>query len=199
MGICNFLRRITVLTLACAPFFVSAAANADPRGASIPLGPQIPEQLGVKRVQAVKNMEAWLRRLTGQFHYKGLEEIPPAYCFTEMVGVRGSMTPKKFCNASKPRDAEGMWDCVNVGTGAGMRCIIGSAAQRRDPTKPNMDAPTMILLGIDPDIPAIRFMQLDEDGIASEYLGHISDDEVIFRSVPCVNVPAYLLAFWKSG
>jgi len=174
------VRRVASIVLAiCATLLISAAASAEPRGASTAREPLTPEQAEAKRFQTVSEMETWLQRLTGRFRYMGAVEIPTALC----IEYKKQHTTK--CWPGKPRDAEGMWDCVNIGKGSGVHCVIGSTAQRRIPTVPNLDGPKMILFGIDPDIPALRYMQLDEDGVATEYLGHLSGDEVTFHS-PCI-------------
>jgi len=168
--------RLVVMTT-CA-ITLAANAIAEPRGASTTRKPPTPEQAEAQRVQTVKDMETWLRRLTGRFHYQGIEEIPPPYCTRSSRGLA--------CTTPKPRDAEGTWDCVNIGNGAGVHCIIGSTALRRNVMRPNMDSPVMLLFGINPDKPEIRYMRLDEDGIASESTGYLKDDKATFRT-PCVN------------
>jgi len=175
---------ISVASMAAwAVLLVSTAASADPRGVSTVHEPATPEQVEARRVQTVRDMQTWLRRLTGRFRYVGVDEVPTAACI--QIKPKGRPAEPMKCQAGRPRDAEGVWDCVNIGKGSGVHCVIGSTAQRRDPTKPNLDGPTMILLGIDPDIPAIRYMQLNEDGIAAEYLGHLRGNAVIFNA-PCI-------------
>jgi hypothetical protein len=166
-------RGIMLSAMAMSATLVAAIAHADPRGESSPPEALTPEQIEAQRVQTVADMEAWLRRLTGRLRYEGIEEVPPEYC---VYGPSG-----RTCSASKPREVRGKWDCVGVGTGPGVHCVFGSTAPRRDVWQPNMDAPTMILFGIDPDTPQLRYMRFDEDGIAYEAVGELRGNTVQFR------------------
>jgi hypothetical protein len=166
-------RRGTLLVTALFAMHVAAVAHADPRGESSPPEQLTPEQVEAQRVQTVADMEAWLRRLTGRLRYEGTEEVPPEFCVT---GPRG-----RSCTRSRPREVRGKWDCVSVGAGPGVHCVFGSTAPRRNVWQPNMDAPTMILFGIDPDTPQLRYMRFDEDGIAYEAVGELRGNVAQFR------------------
>jgi hypothetical protein len=174
--------RHAILPAICVGMVLAADVRAVPRGEAADLEPQTPEQIEADRVETVAAMDVWLRRLVGHYSYTGTEEVPPAYCITAASG--------RSCTASRPREARGVWDCVAVGAGAGVHCVFGSTAPLRiaddvsSVADLNMDSPTMILFGIDPDVPTVRYMRIDEDGIASEATGDLKGNTVVFRK-PC--------------
>lgn len=172
------MRRVNVAVLTVCAALVAVGAHADPRGVSTAPEPLTQEQIEAQRVQKVADIDAWLRRLPGRFRYVGTEEVPPYYCTHSGRGTS--------CTTPLPREVQGMWDCVGIGTGSGLHCVLGSMAQRREPMQPNMDSPMMILFGIDPDAPGIRYLRFDSDGIASESFGYLRGDQATFRT-PCIN------------
>lgn len=67
-------------------------------------------------------------------------------------------------------------DCVVIGTGPGVHCVRGGVLD---------EAPTMILYGLDPDLPGIRYLQVNGRSLAEGDVGKLSGDTVIFSSVQC--------------
>jgi len=88
-----------------------------------------------------------------------------------------------------------MGDCLGFVTGPGVQCVINVTWQRlswnavgNGPWSPTL-APAMILYGVDPDELGIRYLQVDNLGIADSALGSLNGDTVVFR-MSCVNQDA---------
>lgn len=121
---------------------------------------------------------AWMRRLVGQFVYEGHVDL----------GGQG--------NPEEQRPVRGQADCVGFGPAPALQCEIRvtwpGVVQAQDKadipgTISNLN-PAMILYGFEPDEVAIRFMQVDSNGIAEPSLGLLVGDTLIARG-PCVNQP----------
>lgn len=169
----------------------ASRAHADPRDIAGPPAELTPELTEARRAATVAAMEAWLRGLVGHYRYTGVEEVPPESCTTNAFG----MDDPRTCAGAQPREAYGSWDCIAIGAGAGVHCIFGSTAPLRisditDGAVPNLnlDSPTMVLFGIDPDVPTLRYMRIDDDGIAYEATGSLRGNTASFRK-PCRHGP----------
>jgi hypothetical protein len=71
-------------------------------------------------------------------------------------------------------------DCTGFGDGPGIHCVIGPPQNAL-----TVSAPTMILYGLDPDAPGVRYLQVNGRSIAEGDLGKLSGDTVTFSKVPC--------------
>jgi len=111
--------------------------------------------------EATPTLEAWLRRLAGRFEYEGAANPygqPP----------------------EEPRPVTGRSDCINVGNGPGIQCVLEVKwRERRDgmgnpiPPHPNLD-PSMMLFGLEPSGDRLHFLQVDNKGIAQGGTGVLS-------------------------
>lgn len=172
--------------LACV-VLAASLAHADPRDIAGPPAQRTPELTEARRAATVAAMEAWLKQLVGRYRYTGVEQVPPESCTTSSFG-----DDPRSCTAAQPREAYGTWDCIAIGAGAGVHCIFGSTAPLRisdeDVPSLNMDSPTMLLFGFDPDVPTLRYMRIDDDGIAYEATGSLRGNTASF-SKPCRHGP----------
>lgn len=78
----------------------------------------------------------------------------------------------------------GLWDCVAIGAGPGVDCVTGPGPKQRS----DMVPPSIILFGVDPDNPGIRFLRVNNLSTAEEGLGKLEKDSVSFQGT-CPNPP----------
>jgi hypothetical protein len=144
----------------------SSGANAQPRGRQAPdQARNVADSDGranaAKRLATLNEMDAWLRRLVGQYRYDGVA-----------VQTAGK-------NAGHILDSvEGRGVCVGFGVGPGASCMINAGLFPLNPA--------MLLYGIDPDELGIRYLQADDKGIVQSSLGFLKADTVTFKR-PCMN------------
>lgn len=154
----------------------SGAAVADPREIAEPAAPMTPEMIEARRVQMTGDMDAWLRRLEGRYRIEG-------------VFYRDG-------DEANVLRASGMEDCIAVGPGAGMQCVLnviwdddyGSDGQGGS-TGVSALAPAMIQYGYDPGASRIRSLQVDNQSLAEPGEGMLKGDTVRY-STRCANTPA---------
>jgi hypothetical protein len=107
--------------------------------------------------EATPTMEEWLRRLAGQFRYEGMANP----------------------YAREPRPVSGRSDCMQVGSGPGVQCVLDVKWPERwlgtnpMPPHPNLD-PSMMLFGFEPSGDHLHFLQVDNKGIAQGGTGVLS-------------------------
>lgn len=174
------------LVLALPGPVLAASAPAGPPGTAPPAvdaDPDRDEELdeivvtGAKRVRKPEALIAWLRRLVGQYTYEGY------------VDVRSDGAP------SGRQPVKGVGDCVGFGPAPGVQCVlkviwpeVHGPEGKEVPGGVSSLAPAMILYGLDPDYLGIRYMQLDNKGLADSGQGYLRGDTLTTKA-PCVDIP----------
>jgi len=186
----NTAMKVLRLGLACAvvllPGWPVAAAQAD--AAALARPPPAPAEpideldeivvTGARRVRNPQKIVDWLKRLVGQFSYDGY------------VDLSSEGAPQGR------RAVKGAGDCTGFGPGPGVQCVMkaiwpearGSNGEEI-PGGISTLAPAMVLYGLDPDYMGIRYLQLDNRGIAEGGLGEL-DGETLTSKAPCATLPA---------
>jgi hypothetical protein len=132
---------------------------------------------GAKKVRKPEALIAWLRRLVGQFAYEGYVDL-------HSDAVPGGRRPVK-----------GVSDCVGFGPAPGVQCVMKVVwPEVRGPDGQEVPggisslAPAMILYGLDADYLGIRYLQLDNKGLANSGQGYLRGD-TLSTTAPCVDIP----------
>jgi len=139
-----------ILLSTCAALLFCGEVHAQARGPSVAALQDSVAQPALSGPEKLAALDTWLRRLAGR------------YRITRMGR------------------AAGMEDCIGIGAGPGVQCVIGPP-----PPNPDGTAPTMVLYGVDPDVPGIRYLQVNGRSIAEGDLGKLSDDTLGFSKVQC--------------
>jgi len=168
-----------IALLAIAVMLVGGRATADPRDIAEPPEPPTPEMKEARRVQVAVDMDVWLRRLEGRFRIEGVSYVD------------GQEQDSKV--------ARGMEDCIGIGPGAGMQCVInvlwdeewGADGQVAEAGVSSL-APAMIEYGLDPVASRIRSLQVDNQSLAEPGEGTLKGD-TLKSSTRCANTPASAL------
>jgi hypothetical protein len=195
----NFTRLTLIALVASATLLASGGASADPRGsvtAGQEPGPPVPPQ-------------DWLRRLVGKYKFDGLVQVvalgdcaplPPDPANQETTS---EAPPEPYC-----RTIKGKGDCVAIGTGPGVQCILNvywqdmyeivyqASAEGAVDNAPTgvfelpggvsyLD-PSMALFGIDPEKSEINYLLVDQKGMPEGGLGYVRGNRATFKS-KCVN------------
>lgn len=113
--------------------------------------------LGQRPVRNRELLAVWLRRLGGRFSNTGSLEL-----LGRALPVRG------------------MTECVGIGEGPGMHCLIMLEAKDVDTHL----KPGAFMLGIDLEAPLIRYTSIDDKGIAVGTTGELRGDTVLLVT-PC--------------
>lgn len=198
----NVTRAATIASLAGAVLFFSAVVNAQPRGPS-PLAPGHSDKVeaadsDAARAAKLADLEAWLGRLRGRFHFEGV--------------ARALLALGEGCETGcwAIKEAHGIGECFGIGDGPGVHCIINvpwprffrqrvsSSSGPEIPWASHNLGPATVLYGIDPDNLGIRFLLADGRSRATEAAGLLQGDTVKFL-VPVVGDPTVVnrdLIFW---
>jgi hypothetical protein len=164
--------------LAVGALLAAVPAGAEPREPNLsPPPPVTPEMKEARRLQAAKDMDAWLRRLVGRFRIQGVNS-------------------KDGTDEPDMQTATGMEDCIGLGTGAGVQCVINvvwneqfdDQGQYADGGISSL-APAMIEYGFDPVASRVRYLQVDNQSLAEAGAGVLKGDTLTTR-VRCANTPA---------
>lgn len=172
------LRHGAMILLACA-VLVAGKASAQGRAPSPSRksADQSESSILARRAAKLTELERWLGRLKGRFHIVG--QIDQAW-----AGQPGRTI----------RPVRGVADCIGVGAGAGVQCLIDATWQpitwTIQPTlevQPAMSEyftlhPTVLLFGLDPDSVAIRLLQVDDHSIAIAGLGSPKQDVLVMKT-----------------
>ncbi len=121
--------------------------------------------LGQKPVRNPRALAAWLKRLPGRYRSEGT---------ISYLAVRPAQV-------SRPEPATGALVCAGFGSGPGVQCEMRLTAGGRDT---RLD-PGVMLLGLDIERPQIRYMTVDDQGMAAGTTGDLRGDTAQFRT-PCV-------------
>ncbi len=175
-----------VATCVIAVMLAPALAHADPRGIAGPPEPLTPETIEARRVKLGEDMAAWLPRLVGRFSVEGVADFnggsgpqavggAPATDSGSLEGgeVSAATDEGNPIDPLKVKGAGGRADCVAIGKGPGVHCVINVTwvpewtpqGEPVDGGEPFL-APAMKLFGLDPNTPLIVQLQLDTDGVA---------------------------------
>ncbi len=130
----------------------------------------------IKTVRDPQKVLNWLARLVGKFSYEG------------QVDVHGIGRDEDL------RIVRGMQDCVGFGPAPAVHCTINAVW----PESPGLNGakvpgevsnlnPAMMLYGFEPDRIGIRYMLVDNKGIAEGALGLLAADTLISKA-PCVDI-----------
>jgi hypothetical protein len=161
--------------LACAAILAPAGARADPRDIAQPPGPDTPESIAARKDKTTRDMQAWLRRLEGLFKFEGMADYNgdmPSSAGAASSGSDGAYDEGTPIDPLKLKSVSGKGDCVFVGAGPGIHCVInvewtaewGALGDPVDGGAPFL-APATRLYGFDPEASVIRYMTLDSDGL----------------------------------
>jgi hypothetical protein len=203
----NF-KHIAVAALLAGALLVSSQVFADPRGTQTTgqeAGPTTPA-------------DVWLRRLVGKYRFEGLVHVvargdcaplPPDPAKQDQMS---EAPPEPYC-----RSIKGSGDCVAVGKGPGVQCVLNVfwqdmyelVMQKSEPGAESVDAsptgnfelpggvayldPSMALYGLDPVNSAISYLVVDNKGMPEGGPGHVSGNRATFKTT-CVNAPTLLNA-----
>ncbi len=119
--------------------------------------------------------DVWLRRLVGTYRFDGM-------IANHDVGVKGKA------------------DCVAIGTGPGVQCVLNvtwqdiwmmdlqSARMVTVPGGVSYLDPAMVLFGLDPGKQGINYLLVDNKGLPEGGVGRNSSDRAVFKT-PCVDAP----------
>lgn len=122
-----------------------------------------PTEVAATHQAKLAALDAWLRRLAGQFKYEGIKD-------------------------PGTESARGKGNCVGVGTGPGVQCMIHlSWPSTHGDTGLATHEPAMILYGIDTNEAGIRSLQVNSKGIPEGALGLLKGDMAVFKLPGCVN------------
>jgi hypothetical protein len=178
------------LSVALAALVATGNAIAQPRGAPAEIPPDTPETREARRQQLAVEMPAWMARMVGRFRYSGVVQ----FFQTAGLGARTEDFPDRDktyadgtcdeeCFSSPPalRDAKGLADCIALGPGAGVHCVIHVVWEEEwSATGMPVDGgvtflgPASTLYGYDPIASHIRYLILNTNGIAESESGRLN-------------------------
>ncbi|MEO8313477.1 MAG: hypothetical protein ABI645_01670 [Pseudomonadota bacterium] len=192
--------------LVCAALVVSGRASADPRTSQTTgqeAGPPTPPDI-------------WLRRLVGKYKFEGLVQVvalgdcgplPPDPAKQDQIS---EAPPEPYC-----RSITGKGDCIAIGTGPGVQCILNVAWRDmyetvyQTATEGTVDNsptgvfelpggasyldPSMALFGLGPGNPSITYLLVDHKGMPEGGPGSVSGNRATFKT-ECVNAATLLHA-----
>jgi hypothetical protein len=160
----------------------ATALAASPAAPTVRNPPERVEELsevivsGEKPVSSVRDLIPWIRRLLGQYTLQGYVD----------VGGKG--------NPEDRRTMRGIGTCIGFGVAPGVQCEINvrwpqSAGVEGPPVPESVAAlaPAMILYGVEPDELGIRYLQVDNRGLAEGATGDVIGNTATFRA-RCVDV-----------
>lgn len=151
----NHARFLVITMLACAAMLVSGAVGAQARDPFAATARQVVKvDPAIARAATLEKLDIWLRRLVGRFR------------ITSLIAAEGVPNP------------EGWVDCVAIGSGAGVHCVLSTQPL----SEARRVAPTMVLYGVDPGAPGIRYLQVDDQSLAEGDVGKLSGERIIFRA-----------------
>lgn len=174
---------VLALMLSCGPGIVVDAAEPQapaPRSGAAQEKIEVLDDVlvtGEKPVRKVAELIPWLRRLPGEYKFDGFVDLGGQ-------GKRADRLPIK-----------GQGTCIAFGVAPGIQCEIdvrwphirGPEGEEVLGAQPTL-APAMILYGLEPDEIGIRYLQVDNRGLAEGATGLVTGDTAAFRT-PCVDRP----------
>lgn len=167
-----------VLAWLCAP---SGFAASPAQPAAAPATTEKFEELsevivsGARPTRKVADVIPWMRRLLGEYTIEGY------------VDLRGKGDP------DDRRNVRGGGVCVGFGVAPGVQCEIDVRWPAADAVEglimggTSTLSPAMMLYGLEPDEIGVRYLQVDNRGLAEGATGGIIGDSATFRA-PCADV-----------
>lgn len=186
----NCARAIVIATMACAFILATDEARAQARGSSVKARQdQVQADKAAARAAENTKLEAWLRRLVGQFQVTGDYRIahwygpPPCEAARRQNPNAIIMCRTEDPPLPTPLVLQGVGDCAGIGAGFGVHCMMKLAGMHEGVNKaPLLQLfPKMTLYGLDVNAQGIRFLQVDNHGIAEGALGELNGDIMIFK------------------
>lgn len=188
--------RIIAVTLFISAGLKSGAAHAQARGAGALEQRDIARAKVRARVQLestpemratkLADLNAWLKRLQGQFRVTG-EIWNTIYMQCSPTGGEAGIRKCYGPPVAPPQSFKGVADCVSIGSGPGTHCLFNAGWNVPAPPylqiiwDPWLD-PGIMLFGLDPDALGIRYLQVNYWSIAEEsVLGKLEGDRVLFK------------------
>ncbi len=163
--------RLIVFVLPAFALAMPGKVMATPRGDVPPVEPLTPEAIEARRQQAAGEMAKWLPRLVGRFRYEGVAD------FNSRGYDSAPPDPRKIKNA------RGLGDCIAIGKGAGVQCVVNVTWPEEWGPQGNPVAggvsflgPASTLYGLDARASVIRYLLLDTDGLAADGPATLSGD-----------------------
>jgi hypothetical protein len=178
--------RFMAAVLAAAAMFGCSHVQAQPRAEP---------EINFKALEPVTDpvqIAEWLHRLTGRFKYDGMIQM----------GACAQLAPAEGGPPPPPSDMcqgmGGISDCVSVGSGPGVQCILNVtwqdiyAVDHENGSVTELMVsyldPAMELYGLDPGRAAINRLVVNNKGIGEAGVGSIKGNVATFKS-PCANTP----------
>lgn len=152
-------RTTALALLVCATALVAAKAEAQARGPSVKTGSSDTGLNEGEHTGKLAALDIWLRRLTGRFRIIG-----------------GGRTL-------------GTADCTHIGSGPGVHCMTGTYQADLVVRNNPFVGPSMTLYGVDPEVPGIRYLRVNNQSHAEGDLGKLSGNTVTFGRVECPTTP----------
>jgi len=177
----------------CRGFVLAVLAGAAVLPCGVALSqPRAEPEINFKAVVPVTEpaqVAEWLQRLVGRYKYDGM--IQMAETCVVMVDEGPPPPPSDQCQS-----ITGKSDCIAVGTGAGVQCILNvtwrdiftvdyESGQVTEDMVSYLD-PAMELYGLNPDKLALTRLIVNNKGIAEGGDGFIKGNTAVFTS-PCAN------------
>jgi hypothetical protein len=133
---------------------------------------------GEKPTRRIEDLIPWLRRLLGRYEFAGYVDLGGQGNPEDLLRVRGG------------------GECVGFGVAPGVQCeidvrwpkVAGPAGEDVIGGVSYL-SPAMILYGVEPDERGIRYLQVDNRGLAEGAIGLVTGDTAAFRT-PCVDMAA---------
>ncbi len=167
---------------------------ATPRMDVPPPEPLTPEEVQARRAQLNTDMAAWLPRMVGRFSFDGIvqhyqtlalgataiKEFSP-----DKTYAAGTCDESCQASISNVAQARGKADCIAIGTGPGVQCVInvvwpeewgslGGAVE----AGVSFLGPAAILYGLDPNAALVRYLMLNTNGTGEAEAGVLKGDTV---------------------
>lgn len=177
------VKRILIQVATCALLLPVAAFAAAPAAPAAPPAVQGDDELsevlvsGERATRKVADLIPWIRRLLGEYAIEG------------HVDLGGKADP------ADRRMVRGHGICVGFGVAPGVQCEIH--VNWRGPDRPagtgmlagvSYLTPAMILYGVEPDDLGIRYLQVDNRGLAEGATGLVVGDTASFTT-RCIDAP----------
>jgi len=163
------------MAAAAVPPAPSPAADAT-TGGEQQLGQVTVEGTRLKATRSAQKIVDWLKRLVGPFRYEGSVEL----------GGEGA--------SRQALPVSGVADCTAFGRASGVSCTmmvtwpeVHGENGAQVPGGVSTLAPAIIQYGLDPDHIGIRYLQVDNKGLANYGQGYLVGD-TLTTTTPCVGI-----------
>lgn len=181
----NQNRFVIAVLMMCIAVLASRELGAQGRGLSAKeLRDRVAMDPAAARAAKLAELDAWLRRLVGRYRITGSAGVPYRYNSTCRPGLTCDEPPLR-----PPASFRGLADCVSIGGGPGVSCIVNLVGPDGAPIR---NTPKISLYGLDPDNLGIRYLQVNAGSIAEGEFGELEGNSITFRvRCPIVRAPMY--------